>query len=76
MVVSALYAILSGEGIHALVIRSFLRHERGDADRNNMYVQVALPALLFAPFRELRITSRNEAKTSGRIGSVGQLLSG
>lgn len=44
-----------------------------NAYRNNVYVEVALAALLLAPFRKLGMASRNEAEASGRVGGICQL---
>jgi len=43
------------------------------ADRNNVDVEVALAALLFAPFREFRMSGGYKTKATWRIRRVGQL---
>lgn len=44
-----------------------------DSYRNNVYIKPALATLLFAPFGELWVSGRNEAKAGGRIGRIRQL---
>jgi len=43
------------------------------ADRNNVDIEIALAALLLAPFCEFRVSSWDETKSFGRIGGVGEL---
>lgn len=56
------------------IVRGCLDSQERVTDRNNMYVEVALPTLLFAPLCDLRMTSRNEAKACGCIRGIGKLL--
>jgi hypothetical protein len=57
------------------LILHFLRYsgEGMCAHRNNMNIEVSLSALLFAPFRKLRVSGGDKSKSSGGDGSITHL---
>jgi hypothetical protein len=44
-----------------------------DAHRNNMDIEISLSALLFAPFRELRVPGGDESKSFRGVGGISHL---